>query len=416
MSRPLSIVGASARAAAFSARAAGFEPWCADLFADVDLQAVATVERVDPYPQGLSALLHSSPDGPWMYTGAMENHPDLIDELSLARPLYGNSGRTLRRVRDPVFWSRALAEIGLPSPRVSLSTAELPRDGSWLRKPLRSANGQGVSLWTSDFAAQASGAAGADQWYFQERIAGTPIAAIFVAAEGEAVILGVTQQLVGGDWRAALHMVAGGEGTPGAIPESQAASLNESPFRYTGSIGPVVLDEQHYQTMQRIGGALAQACGLVGLFGVDAILNAQNVWPVEINPRYTASIEVLERASALRTQTRRPHRLLSIEWHEAACCFGQLPGPLGQSDEVIAGKLIYYAPREGPFSSAAAQWAVERNLVQSRPAVADIPAAGTPFHGRQPLLTLLADGLTAESVCAELSRAAEELEERLTGE
>ncbi|MEX2015076.1 MAG: hypothetical protein WD873_00475, partial [Candidatus Hydrogenedentales bacterium] len=146
MPRPLTIVGASARAAAFSARAAGFETWCADLFADVDLQAVSNVERVDKYPRGFASLLHSSPDGPWMYTGALENHPDLIDELAHLRPLYGNRGSALRRARNPVFWSRALAESGLPAPRVSLSTAELPQDGSWMRKPLHSANGQGVSL------------------------------------------------------------------------------------------------------------------------------------------------------------------------------------------------------------------------------------------------------------------------------
>ncbi|MEX2142153.1 MAG: ATP-grasp domain-containing protein [Pirellulales bacterium] len=413
MAKVLTIVGASARAAAFSARAAGFEPWCADLFADVDLQAVSTVERVDDYPQGLPELLHASPAEPWMYTGALENHPDLIDELARLRPLYGNDGGALRRARDPILWSRALAELGLPAPRASLSALELPRNGSWMRKPLRSANGQGVSLWTAEVAARAS-RADPDHWYFQERIAGIPIAAIFVAAEGEAAILGVTQQLVGGDWAAALSVIAGENDLHRPCENRAATNFSDAPFRYTGSLGPLVLEDQHYRTIKRIGSALARECGLVGLFGVDAILNAQNVWPVEINPRYTASIEVLERASAVRTQTRRPHRLLSIEWHEAACCFQQLPPPLGQSAETTAGKLIYYARRDGLFSRAAAQWAVERNLAQSRPTVADIPAAGTPFRQGQPVLTLLADGPSAASVCAELSRAAEELETELT--
>jgi predicted ATP-grasp superfamily ATP-dependent carboligase len=413
MPNVLTIVGASARAAAFSARAAGFEPWCADLFADVDLQAIATVERVNDYPAGLSGFLHSSPDGPWMYTGALENHPDLIDELARLRPLYGNRGGVLRRARDPIFWSRYLAESGLPAPRISLSTVELPRDGSWMRKPLRSANGHGVSLWTPEVAARANGAADADDWYFQERIAGIPIAAIFVATEGEAAILGVTQQLVGGDWNAALSAIAGETDLNRPSENRQAGLFSESPFRYTGSVGPLVLEDRHYHTIKRSGSAFASACGLVGLFGVDAILNAQNVWPVEFNPRYTASIEVLERASALRTRTRRPRRLLSIEWHEAACCFRQLLAPLGQSAEVTAGKLIYYARRDGRFSRAAARWAVERNLAQSRPAVADIPATGTTFHPGQPILTLFADGPSADSVCVELSRAAEDLEQHL---
>ena len=410
MVKQLTILGASTRAAAFSARAAGFEPWCGDLFADVDLQAVATVERVSDYPRGLVSLLSSSPDAPWMYTGALENHPDLIDELAHLRPLYGNRGGVLRRARDPLFWSRALAETGLSAPRVSLSSAELPCDGSWMRKPLRSAHGQGVAPWTRE--ADASQAVGDDGWYFQERIAGVAIAAIFVAAEGEAAILGATQQLIGGDWRTALSSISEG---PDLKPrrENRDAANVEFPYRYTGSIGPMLLEDRHYQTLVRIGNVFARECGLAGLFGVDAVVNDQNVWPVEINPRYTASIEVLERASALRTQARRPRRLLAIEWHEAACCFRQLPAPLGQSAEVIAGKLIYYARHDGHFSRAAAQWAAERNLAQSHPAVADIPAMGAAFQRGQPVLTLFADGPTAASVRTELSRAADELEVEL---
>ena len=49
MSQRLILIGASVRAAAFSARAAGYEPWCADLFGDVDLQNVRM-------PNGLPAI------------------------------------------------------------------------------------------------------------------------------------------------------------------------------------------------------------------------------------------------------------------------------------------------------------------------------------------------------------------------
>ncbi len=407
--KSVTIVGASARAAAFSARAAGFASRCADLFADVDLQAMATVERQSEYPHGLLRYLHASPPDPWMYTGALENHPQLIDELAQLRPLYGNSGPALRRARDPLFWSRALAEAGLPVPRVSMSAAAVTRDGNWMRKPLRSAHGHGVSPWTAQRATQA-GDDDASPWYFQERIAGVPIAAIFVAAEGEASILGVTQQLLGDHWQTALSGLQDTTRVSDSIPGRRDDRFASSSFRYAGSVGPLGLEDRHYRTLQQIGGTLSRACGLVGLFGVDAIRNDQNVWPVEINPRYTASIEVLERASARRTQVRRARRLLSIEWHEAACCFRQLPPALGQSAEFTAGKLIYYAPQEGRFTAAAARWAAERNLLQSQPAVADIPPADAPFRQGQPVLTLLADGVNAGTVGEELHRAAEELE------
>jgi predicted ATP-grasp superfamily ATP-dependent carboligase len=420
MGRVLNIVGASARAAAFSASAAGFEPSCADLFADVDLQAVCATKRIENYPNDLAGWLHSAPKAPWIYTGALENYPDLVDELARLRPLYGNCGRALRCARDPLLWSSVLAELGIPAPRISLSTAELPTDGSWMRKPLRSANGQSVSPWTGQFGGPADELVDRRGWYYQERIGGIPVAAVFVAADGDAAILGVSRQLLGGDSRAAIESVKvdGEERTakPGACARRRigALQLDETPFRYTGSIGPILISDDEFRAFERIGKALAAACGLTGLFGVDAVLNAPGVWPVEVNPRYTASVEVLERASALRTRGRRPRRLNSIEWHEAACLFRRLPAPLGQSGEVTAGKLVYYAPGDVTFSSSAARWAAERNLALTLPAVADIPAVGTVIRRSHPVLTLLADGPTAASVCTELSQAVEALEAALS--
>ena len=50
------------------------------------------------------------------------------------------------------------------------------------------------------------------------------------------------------------------------------------------------------QILQQLGLDLARGCGLRGLFGVDFVLSEGVPWPVEINPRYTASVEVLEYA------------------------------------------------------------------------------------------------------------------------
>ena len=51
--------------------------------------------------------------------------------------------------------------------------------------------------------------------------------------------------------------------------------------------------------LDKLGTVLAQAFRLVGLFGVDGVLDAERFWPVEVNPRYTASVEVLEGATGL---------------------------------------------------------------------------------------------------------------------
>src|SRR5262245_9045814 len=100
--RKLAIVGASARAAAFSAIRTGFEVVAADMFADADLARVAPVTRIKNYPEGLADWLAATECDAWMYTGALENHPDLIDRMAAIKPLAGNSGKPLRDARDPL--------------------------------------------------------------------------------------------------------------------------------------------------------------------------------------------------------------------------------------------------------------------------------------------------------------------------
>jgi len=118
MSRRLVILGASARAAAGSARRAGFTPWSADLFADVDLQRLGTAVRVSDYPQGLIRAVATAPRADWLYTGGLENHPELVDRIAARRRLLGNRGAILRAVRDPVTLAETFGRAGIAAPEV----------------------------------------------------------------------------------------------------------------------------------------------------------------------------------------------------------------------------------------------------------------------------------------------------------
>ena len=117
----LSILGASVRSAAQSARRSGFIPCGADLFADHDLQrACAATIRVSDYPHQLIDALKQLPSGPWMYTGGLENHPKIIDQIASTQTLLGNPGAVLCRVRDPWELSAVLTSHGLSSPAASI--------------------------------------------------------------------------------------------------------------------------------------------------------------------------------------------------------------------------------------------------------------------------------------------------------
>ena len=152
----LLILGASVRAAAFSAARSGFLPFGADLFADVDLRRWARAVRVENYPEGLADAVGQAPPGPWLYTGGLENHPELVDRIAASRPLLGNRGDVLRAVRDPRRLEEQLRAAGLRYPPVAFSPERVPCDGSWLSKPLGSSGGLGIEVWRGKMVPAAS--------------------------------------------------------------------------------------------------------------------------------------------------------------------------------------------------------------------------------------------------------------------
>ncbi len=111
---PLLILGASARAAASSAARAGFDPTGVDLFADRDLAARFPALRVarEAYPAALADVAAGLPDSNWIYTGALENHPALVDRIARSRRLLGIGGEALRGVRDPRALDRCPSPVG----------------------------------------------------------------------------------------------------------------------------------------------------------------------------------------------------------------------------------------------------------------------------------------------------------------
>jgi uncharacterized protein len=355
------VIGASTRAAAMSALRAGWTPWCADLFADADLQRMAAVRKVAmaTYPHGLLDALADAPWAPVMYTGALENWPDLIAKID--RPLWGNSPAVLRAIRSPARWTQHLRDLGVPCPFVS----DRPKaEGSWLLKPRKSAGGFGIRTYTRQpFNARTH--------FLQERVDGTPCSAIFVGAETQsAQLVGVTRQLIGIPW------------------------LNAVGYQYCGNIGPLLLDADQEARWRCLAAGL-RGFPLRGLFGVDAIVRDGVPWPVEINPRYTSSVEVLERS----------YRTALLPLHRAV--FGPTPVPTFRlpTTPTIHGKAILFArqtlafPADGP-------WLDSYDY-------ADIPHTGEVIEQGRPVLTLFASAASMPECAAKLEETAQALDRRL---
>jgi predicted ATP-grasp superfamily ATP-dependent carboligase len=195
-----------------------------------------------------------------------------------------------------------------------------------------------------------------------------------VAADGAARLVGVTRQIVGAPWTAA------------------------APFAYAGSIWPCDGDELDWELCQRLGECLAAEFSLVGLFGVDLIVNAQTVWPVELNPRYTASVELLERSTGVPAMT----------WHVSACRDGLLPtekelAPVSHGPRRWA-KAIVFARRRLVVGRQFVELARAWNEGQPWPPIADLPALGCVIEAGQPISTVFADRESAAAAETELRR------------
>jgi predicted ATP-grasp superfamily ATP-dependent carboligase len=305
-----------------------------------------------------------------MYTGALENHPSLIQ--SLPYPLWGNPADVLRQVRDPVEWSSRLASQYSSVPRVSLGTPDDPTQ-AWVRKPRSSAGGMGV-VWldvgdSHDAPGCEPGQGGGNRGdFFQQAVSGVPCSGTYVSDGRDCCLLGVTRQLLGTEFGAS------------------------EPFQYAGSVGPCPLRAACRDTWERLGRLLAATFQLRGVWGIDAVVAGDLIWPVEINPRYTASMEVLERASSLNC----------VALHLAACGAPGFAFTAGSSSwlkdrgtdaesEMWAGKLIVYAPEEFEVTERLLDWTTQSNSKTSWPAFADLPSPGHRIDQGAPVLTVFAE-------------------------
>ncbi len=307
-----------------------------------------------------------------MYTGALENYPRLIERMQQIRPLLGNAAEVLDRVRDPWQVAAAFGRRDLPCPALAADPAEVPPDGTWLRKSRRSAGGMQVSLWLGGNSTAAETASQPrSAFYFQQRIEGVSCSAVYLAAGGQVRLVGVTEQLLAGQRDETV------------VSATRLAGSGR--FQYAGSIGPLPINNTLQRRFLDIGQVLADEFHLQGLFGADCVLAQEIPWPVEVNPRYTASVEILERAAGL------PY----VGWHVAACRDGHLPPVVPSTPVQLWGKAILYARRELVVQRCLTDHAAS---LGGWPLLGDVPAVGSRIAAGQPILTVFARGPNRDQV------------------
>jgi uncharacterized protein len=382
----LLLAGASVRALARSSLASAARDrfpggiLAVDYFGDEDLAADPRVTSVGiardlGLPRttaGLGrALLRLAATGPaWnalAWAGGLENRPALLRRLARVAPLLGNDPAVVAAVRNTARVFAALDAGRLRHPEIrgfgagpAAGFDAAPRDGRrWLFKQRRRAGGHGVRP-------AAPGGPRRPDEYLEEFLAGMPGSVAFVADGRQARILGATEQLV-------------------RAPEGEAAH----PFRYAGNIaGPIeeLFAAGVRATLAHAADVLTARFGLRGLNGLDFILTSGGPAILEVNPRFTASMEILEEIAGVSF----------FDQHLRALA-GSLP-PCPAARAAWLGKAILYADD--------AVEAPAPDLLEVL-GVRDRPHRGERFEAGQPLCTLI--------VCAsgrEACRAALQARER----
>jgi uncharacterized protein len=353
------IAGVTTRALATSAAKAGYPVTAIDAFGDRDLQAIARV-IVPCSPGQRYGPLQAAAAGADVaaelvaYTSNFENYPSAVARLAQRRQLLGNPPRVLEKVRNPVELMRTLRQHGVASPISRLTAPATPPSLRWMLKPRHSGGGHGVRAWRA-------GSAIPRAMYLQQRISGPSGSIVFASSDRHAVVLGLSRQLVG-DPR-----------------------LGARGFRYCGSL-LAGADLFHRQTelLERatdLATVVTREFQLVGLNGIDFIARDGIPYPTEVNPRFSASMELIERGQGISM----------FDVHVAACR-GILPTPRPAA-AMIQGKAIVFARRSLTINRSPL-WEAGRDL-------ADLPHEGERIPRGQPICTVFAEAPTADD-CHEL--------------
>ena len=338
---------------------AGFVPIVCDFFCDQDTRDIAKVKQIPSYESLLKP--GSLPDCDFvLFTGATEHHRRVVENcLSKSKPI-GNPTPNAFGLANPIELFQWAESVGVPMPKTQTS---LPRgDGHWLRKRFKSSGGLGVhnlNLGEREFDESSNSAA---RMFFQEFVDGSAMSAVFCANDGKALLCGCTRQLTG------------------------LAVLGASDFKYCGSIGPVDLSSSFANQLLSIASGMVRDFKLSGLFGIDFVFDHETAWMIEVNPRYTASVEVLELHAG------------------QSLIFGRSVEPRKQN--LMIGKAIIYWQDERPLVwSNADNWTRLCDVfqyedcietIEAKIVIADVPQPDTEIKQGHPVLTVFATGESTE--------------------
>ncbi|XZE56393.1 ATP-grasp domain-containing protein [Planctomycetaceae bacterium SH139] len=393
------IFGASVRAASEAAAKAGYRVLAVDQFGDQDARRWAKfwapLDPVDPASSLLSAIelcrckfpdCPSSSNLTAIACGGLESWFERLEPLRKSLNLLLPSTPELRQLRDPRLLQQLTKVTSARFPPTRFTRPPTPPPNTaesqtrWLTKQIRSSAGLGVRFdveasrpGQGDIADSAANAP--RDRYWQQQISGRAVGVNLLCGPTGVRILNTCR----------------------AINYSQPARASQpaSPFLYGGSLGPYPLQPHERAAILEFADQLTRQVDFVGLLGSDWLLSRDGTppWLLELNPRYTASMEIWERlcASSLVDVQLASYQLNDQQLDTMAFDFPENNSsgwPSKPSKTVI--KFVLWAPRELFFSSnQLTSWAQHCELELDSVQWCDLPVEGTVIPAASPIVTAI---------------------------
>jgi len=352
-----------------SAIRSGYAVIALDAFGDRDLRVLAETYslhrdfHVRYSAQGILMASRNLPFDAVAYTSDLENYPGVVSELARDHTILGNQPGVIASVRNWAAFYAKLRRAGFSVPETIFpdDNAKPDRKRQWLIKPVLSGGGHGIAFLNDE---KTPG----EKCMLQEYLPGRPCSISFMANGRECVILGITEQLIG------VHQ------------------LGSQGFRYCGNLLPCpeAIDPRRGTDLldqaRRLASFLTREYGLAGVNGMDVIYRNDHIYLTEVNPRYSASMELIEQAYGLPV----------FQLHTRAITDGELPKfnlEERWTQTQFFGKAILFAERDTVAPNTDSWLAMDLH---------DVPASGERLPKGGPVCTILADRTTYNDTIAAL--------------
>lgn len=395
VSGKLILLGYSSRDLAHSANLAGLKALSIDYFGDYDskhtgnnISLMRDLQR--PFTaKNLAQVAMEQPAGYIVYGGNLENHPASVRSLATKHQVLGNDARALKKARNLAYMRELLQDSPAHLPDNLLHPTTIDKNAaagkskkSWLVKNFHSGGGVNIRWYHP-------GERIKKREYLQQHIEGVNLSATFLADGTHSQLLGISEQLIGME------------------------EYGSHAFKWSGNVYPwrcqnLATGHELWHTLAVVAMKLTQGCGLKGLNTLDFILNQQGVYLLEVNPRFSASVELLERFDS--------NSLLPA--HVAVC----LGGTLSQSIEMLPqGRQAaehHLTLQEGNTLMKVVLYAkkhlvVEDNEIFIQLKAHDIPFNGDVFRKGDPLCTLVRETNSRKKCQVAMQEAVKELDSKL---